>query len=348
MELSEEQENAERDRRAALLRRIRCPRRLTRAIEDGVRPDQTEVAIARDALAVRGLHAVIPKPDVGWPLLIVEGQLCPHPRVAVVGARALDPYGESVTVRSATEVVMAGATIVSGGAVGADAMAHRVALDSAERTVVVIAGGHDHLYPRDNVPLFRQAVASGGAVVSPWWPDTPVAKHRFLMRNRLIAALVKAVIVTRARRRSGALVTAEAALSSGRAVLAVPGSVGEVLSAGPHHLLALGASPMLGPGSLTRVLGGDREGTWSAENRPGPRAFTLDPTPWGEPPCAAHDERDERQVLELCASGPLDVAQLIHRSGLTIARLMAALGHLQYTASIERLSDGTFACVRGR
>ena len=122
MELSEEQENAERDRRVALLRRLRCPRRLTRAIGDGVRPDQTEIAIAQDALAVRGLHAVIPRSDVGWPLLIVKGQLCPRPRVAVVGARAVDPYGESVTVRSAAEVVMAGASIVSGGAVGVDAL----------------------------------------------------------------------------------------------------------------------------------------------------------------------------------------------------------------------------------
>lgn len=207
----------------------------------------------------------------------------------------------------------------------------------------MIAGGHDHLYPRDNVPLFRQIAASGGAIVSPWWPDTPVAKHRFLLRNRLIAALVKAVIVTRARRRSGALVTAEAALSRGRAVLAVPGSVGEALSAGPHHLLTCGATPMLGPESLTRVLGGQRKGTWSAENRPGPRAFALDSAPWGDPPHEVHYERDERQVLELCASGPLDVPQLIHRSGLSIARLMAALGHLQLTASIERLSDGTFA-----
>ena len=105
---------------------------------------------------------------------------------------------------------------------------------------------------------------------------------------------------------------------------------------------------MLGPGSLTRVLGGERKGTWSAENRPGPRAFALDSAPWGDPPNEVHHERDERQVLELCASGPLDVPQLIHRSGLSIARLMAALGHLQLTASIERLSDGTFARAHTR
>jgi DNA processing protein len=164
--------------------------------------------------------------------------------VALVGSRDSTSYGASVTGDLAYSLAQRGFTIVSGGAYGIDAHAHRAALAGASGavpTIAVMAGGVDRFYPSGNEDLLR-AVCNQGAVLAEVPPGSAPTRYRFLQRNRLIAALAGVTVVVEARWRSGALNTAHHAESLGRAVGAVPGSVHSANSAGCHRLLRDGGA----------------------------------------------------------------------------------------------------------
>lgn len=167
--------------------------------------------------------------------------LPPHVKtVAVVGSRDSTNYGASMTGDLSAALVERGYTVMSGGAYGIDAQAHRAALAVATAetvpTVAVLAGGLDRYYPAGNEDLLR-AVGEQGLLLAEVPPGVSPTRWRFLQRNRLIAAMSVAVVVVEARWRSGALNTAHHAAGLGRAVGAVPGSVYSVNSAGCHRLL---------------------------------------------------------------------------------------------------------------
>ncbi|MDR2931357.1 MAG: DNA-processing protein DprA [Propionibacteriaceae bacterium] len=171
--------------------------------------------------------------------------------VAVVGSRASTTYGEHVAGDWATELARAHRAVVSGGAYGIDACAHRGSLAAEGVTVAVMAGGLAQLYPSGNSALL-QAVASTGAVVSEYPPDRPPSRARFLVRNRLIAALSGATVVVEAALRSGAQNTASWAGSLGRLLLAVPGPVTSAMSVTPHRLIRSGQATLVS--SVSDVL----------------------------------------------------------------------------------------------
>jgi DNA processing protein len=164
--------------------------------------------------------------------------------VALVGSRDSTSYGASVTGDLAYSLSQRGFTVVSGGAYGIDAHAHRAALaggSAAVPTIAVMAGGVDRFYPSGNEDLLR-AVCNQGAVLAEVPPGSAPTRYRFLQRNRLIAALSAVTVVVEARWRSGALNTAHHAETLGRAVGAVPGSVHSANSAGCHRLLRDGGA----------------------------------------------------------------------------------------------------------
>ena len=164
--------------------------------------------------------------------------------VALVGSRDSTSYGASVTGDLAYSLAQRGFTVVSGGAYGIDAHAHRAALaggSGAVPTIAVMAGGVDRFYPSGNEDLLR-AVCNQGAVLAEVPPGSAPTRYRFLQRNRLIAALSAVTVVVEARWRSGALNTAHHAETLGRAVGAVPGSVHSANSAGCHRLLRDGGA----------------------------------------------------------------------------------------------------------
>ncbi|OAE02151.1 DNA processing protein DprA [Arthrobacter sp. OY3WO11] len=164
--------------------------------------------------------------------------------IALVGSRDSTSYGAAVTGDLAYSLAQRGFTVVSGGAYGIDAHAHRAALAGATGavpTIAVMAGGVDRFYPSGNEDLLR-AVCNQGAVLAEVPPGSAPTRYRFLQRNRIIAALSAVTVVVEARWRSGALNTAHHAETLGRAVGAVPGSVHSANSAGCHRLLRDGGA----------------------------------------------------------------------------------------------------------
>ena len=159
--------------------------------------------------------------------------------LALVGSRASTRYGEQVASQMAAQLADHGAVVVSGGAYGIDAAAHRGALRTG-RTISVSAGGVDRLYPAGNATLLQEVIEHG-ALVAEVPPGCQPGRHRFLSRNRLIAAMSQATVVIEAAWRSGALSTARHAADLGRPLGAVPGPVTSIESAGCHRLLREGA-----------------------------------------------------------------------------------------------------------
>ena len=192
-------------------------------------PDDEEWPAGLDDLAERAPWAL-------W--LTGEGHLRDLTRraVAVVGARACSTYGEHVAAELAAGLGDRGWTVVSGGAYGIDAAAHRGALAVDVPTVAVLACGVDVPYPAAHAGLFSR-IQEGGVVVSELAPGSRPTRRRFLERNRVIAALTRGTVVVEAAVRSGALSTAGHAASLGRTVMAVPGPVTSAMSAGSHELL---------------------------------------------------------------------------------------------------------------
>lgn len=164
--------------------------------------------------------------------------------VSVVGTRAASAYGEHVTAEIAGDLAVDGWTIVSGAAFGIDAAAHRAALGVSGKTVAVLACGVDRAYPSGHARLL-QRIADSGAVVSEYGPGTTPAKHRFLARNRVVAAFGSAVVVVEAGWRSGARNTAAWAHKLGRPVLAVPGPVTSASSKGCHRMIREGEARLV-------------------------------------------------------------------------------------------------------
>ncbi|MFJ6376376.1 DNA-processing protein DprA [Pseudarthrobacter oxydans] len=224
-------------------------------------PRIPDLAPERDlaTMARLGGRLIIPSDEL-WPVQLADlgiqepiclwwrGQQQPLPgaatSIALVGSRDSTSYGASVTGDLAYSLAQRGFTVVSGGAYGIDAHAHRAALAGASGavpTIAVMAGGVDRFYPSGNDDLLR-AVSNQGAVLAEVPPGSAPTRYRFLQRNRIIAALSAVTVVVEARWRSGALNTAHHAETLGRAVGAVPGSVHSANSAGCHRLLRDGGA----------------------------------------------------------------------------------------------------------
>ncbi len=195
-------------------------------------PGDGEWPLGLDALD----HLEVPAPFALWVRGAGELADLAAQGIAVVGSRAATAYGVRVAGDLCAELAGAGWCIVSGGAYGIDAGAHRGALVMGRPTIVVLACGVDIAYPRGHAALFGR-IADAGVIVSEAPPGAPAMRHRFLVRNRLIAALGLGTVVVEAAIRSGALSTAGHAERLSRPVMAVPGPIASAMSAGCHLLI---------------------------------------------------------------------------------------------------------------
>lgn len=255
-----------------------------------------------------------------------------HRAAALVGTRASTTYGEHVAADLATGLAERDVTVVSGGAYGVDGAAHRAALAADGITVGVLAGGIDIPYPAGHSALLHR-IGSHGLLVTEYPPGVRPARHRFLTRNRLVAALAGAAVVVEAGLRSGAANTAAWARALGRVVGAVPGPVTSSASAGCHVLLRDGAEVITRAADIVEIVG--RIGELAAEE---PR------------PATALDGLSdaERLVYEaLPGRGAATVDEIAVAAGLAPARVLGPLAMLEVAGLTER-DDGRWRIVRQR
>ncbi len=190
-------------------------------------------------------------------VLYVQGNLpsAPTQTLAVVGSRKANAYAHRVTRLLLPPVIEQNVCIVSGGALGADTIAHSVTLECNGITLAVLGTGLLRAYPRQNNGLFKSIVEHGGALISPFPLETEATPGNFPARNRIIAGLSKICLVIQAAEKSGALITASWALEAGRDVCAVPGAIDDPISFGCNNLLRQGAHVITGPQDLLHLFG---------------------------------------------------------------------------------------------
>lgn len=187
-------------------------------------------------------------------LYVIGEPDCLRDGLAVIGARKATPYGLACAERFSAIAAQKGVTVISGGAYGCDSRAHRAALDAGGRTVAILGGGCDQVYPSTHFRLFQEIIDAGGAVVSERDWDYPALPFTFRERNRIIAGCSRAVLIVEAGLPSGTFSTADDALDSNREVLVVPGAITSRTSAGSNKLLYQGATPIIDDETFEDVM----------------------------------------------------------------------------------------------
>ena len=251
-------------------------------------------------------------------------ELLARPALAIVGSRHATPQGIDNAEAFARALSAAGVAIVSGLALGIDAAAHRGALDGAGSTIAVIGTGPDRVYPARNREL-AHAIAERGAIVSEFPPGTPPRKENFPQRNRLLSGLARGVLVVEATLSSGSLITARFAGEQGRDVFAIPGSIHSPFSKGPHKLIREGAKLVETAQDVLEDLGFAPRGAAVA-------SAAVDETGGRGAPHAA--------ILRAMGHDPVDLDQLIARTGMSAQALAAALTALELGGHIAAVPGG--------
>jgi DNA processing protein len=278
-------------------------------------------AISWGDAAYPALVTVIADPP---PVLWVRGTPAAFdaPAVAVVGSRAGSPYGLAAGAHIAGDLARRGVTVVSGLARGIDSAAHRAALTAGGATIAVLGSGVDVVYPPEHRAL-ADDIAATGALVSELVPGTPPRAPFFPLRNRIISALARAVVVIEAGEKSGSLITARAALEQGRDVLAVPGNILNGRNRGGHGLLRDGAKIVETADDILEELGLSRAvretgRVWDGRGQPDAMPSWLPP---GE---------------------PRDLDAIAAETGLPVTTILARLLELELQGRAKRAGGGRF------
>jgi DNA processing protein len=239
------------------------------------------------------------------------------PTVAIVGTRKPTPYGKEVAHKLAYDLSKYGVIIVSGLALGTDAIAHHGALEAGGITIAVLANSVDQIYPRSHSGLGDQIITHGGMILSEYEPPTEPRIYQFLARNRIVSGLSDAIIITEAATRSGTLSTATHALEQGREVFVVPGNITSPLSAGCNALLKQGAHPVTCAEDVLEVIA--------------PQLLTTQAAlPLGETPL-------ETTIITLLQSGIRDGDSLQQQSGAPISEFSQTLTMMEIRGILRPL-----------
>ncbi len=291
---------------------------------EAVRPDSLSKALAVGVQVVEErqypcpLNQTINPP----PALFLQGDfgVLEAPTIAIVGTRGASPYGKACAIKFAEAFARAGVTVVSGGALGIDGAAHKAALEAQGKTVAVLAGGIDMVYPAMHAGLFRQ-IRANGCLLSQFAVGSRPNPYKFLTRNGLIAAASRAVVVIECPERSGALNTANTANEMGRPVFVVPANITSETFRGSHALIRDGATLLDHPDQVLEVLGlesGPKKGL--------PKATGL-----------------AAKILAQLTTTPLAPEFIAERTGEEMATILAELTMLEIEGRVEKEAGG-FCC----
>jgi DNA processing protein len=242
--------------------------------------------------------------------------------VAVVGTRRPSGYGRAAAEEIGDELGRAGVTVVSGLAVGVDAIAHQAAVDAGGTSVAVLPSPIDRIYPPTNHALARRLADGGGALLSELPPGRRVGRPDFARRNMVIAGLAEAVVIVEAPDKSGALLTANAAIAYGRELFAVPGPMDAATSNGTNRLIADHAATLVtSPAALLHLIG-LRRGELAVSVRALSEAEGL--------------------VLARLIERSSSIEELAPRTGLATSQLAATLTILEARGLVSAYAGATF------
>ncbi len=241
--------------------------------------------------------------------------------LAVVGTRMVTTYGRQVAEQIVAPLARAGLTIVSGLALGIDAIAHDTTLREGGTTIAVLGGGCDRasIYPTSNRALAERIVERGGALISEYPPKTLAMPFHFPNRNRIISGMSRGTLVIEAAEDSGSLITATHALEQNREVFAVPGDITRDTSKGPNNLLKMGAHPVFSAEDILEHLN-LQELKATAEAR---KIVPDDPT--------------EAKILDALRGDAIHIDELIRATAFDAAKLSSTLTLMEMKGKVRHI-----------
>jgi DNA processing protein len=292
-------------------------------------------------LAKLGIRAVCwpddeyPKPlkSISNPpsVLFVRGKLLPADQksIAIVGTRKPTAYGREVVYNLTTQLVLQGFTIVSGLARGIDGIAHKVALEQNGRTIAVLGGGPDKIYPAEHTAL-ADNIAKHGAVISEFTPGFRPLRGQFPLRNRIISGLSLAVLVIEGESSSGTKHTANHAFKQGRPVFAVPGPITSRLSDAPNDLIQMGAKAVRSVSDIVSQLNlGEISANLSPKVNPNEKDIKF-------------EFKQEKIIYEALKNGQLEVDEIVRMSNLNTQAVSATLSLMEIKGIVRNLGNGVY------
>lgn len=267
------------------------------------------------------------------PLLFVQGDVdcLAQWQLAIVGSRNPSHAGQDSAFEFARYLASGGLQICSGLADGIDAAAHKGALAGGGKTIAVVGTGLDRVYPAKNRDLAHQ-IAAQGAIVSEFPLGTPPLAENFPRRNRIISGLSLGTLVVEAALRSGSLITARMAMEQGREVFAMPGSIHNPLARGCHQLIREGAKLVETADHIIEELGALAEFAQIADPPANNSPATL----------PAADDAEYQQLFAHLGFDPIDIDELIARSGLTADVVSSMLLLLELQGRVSALPGGKY------
>ena len=248
------------------------------------------------------------------------------PAISIVGSRKFSNYGEQLASTFARDLAKAGFAIVSGLALGIDAISHQGALEAKGKTIAVLGSGVDNesIHPRANYNLAQEIIATGGLVMSDYPPGTPATASTFPARNRIIAGLSLGTLIIEAGEKSGTLITAKMALDSNREVFAIPGSIFSPTSIGTNNLIKSGAK------MVTCVQDILEEFNLSQSLETKQTTLKLP------------DNREEEILLTVLSDVPLHIDNIAKRSKLTVPAISATLTMMEIKGWVKNLGGQNY------
>ena len=258
--------------------------------------------------------------------------------VAIVGSRRASIYGLETAEKLAFELAARGITVISGMAVGIDSAAHKGALKARGRTIAVMAGGHNHIYPKQNKKLYEE-IAASGAVVTEYEDDKPTLPQQFPARNRIISGLSLGVVIVEAAKNSGALITANFAAEQGRTVFAVPGRVSSGTSSGTNELIKDGACLVQSVDDILQELSikeiepasGEKKGALDSKISKQTKAYIYNSL-----------TDDERKIYKSLSDEPVYIDEILEKTGMGHPKASKILLNLELKKLVSQLPGKQF------
>jgi DNA processing protein len=241
--------------------------------------------------------------------------------VAIIGTRNPSMYGQEVTTLFASQLAAAGIIIVSGLALGIDAIAHQAVVDQGLPTIAVQARGLDDIYPKENLKLGREIIKQRGLIVGEYKAGVGAYKQNFIARNRIVAALSDIVLVTEATLDSGTNYTVRFALELGKTVMAVPGPINSDRSAGPNNLIRVGSTPATSPTDVLQELGAQT----GLNNKP-----------------VKASNKEEQLIIDLLSKGIQQSEELIAHGNMTASEFANIISLMEISGKVVNLGAGVW------
>jgi DNA processing protein len=271
----------------------------------------------------RGLRDIPNPPSVLY--CIGNTDLLERQSIAVVGSRKNSLYGEKVARQFVKDLVRHGVTIVSGMALGIDGIAHRAALDGGGKTVAVLGGGFDKIYPPQHESLFRE-ICGKGLVVTEFAPATPAQPYHFPLRNRIVSGLSDGVLMVEAGQKSGTFTTINHALEQGKDIFIPPAEIYSPFALGSNEMLKTMQGALVT--SAKDIVEG-MHGVWQATQKEAVRQLDI----------------NEKLIADCLSDGAKDFDVIMDGTKISVSELQSCLSKMEIEGIVEKQSGNRYKLI---